>query len=108
MDNPPDWAIERACALLNAVSKGQYDDTWYPCDVTDTSTGVAQFARYIAAHEEPPVDPLLIEARKICALTRQTYDKGFLSGEYDDSSTEIPVALAALRRGIEIERERSK
>lgn len=49
-DNPPDWAIERAQVLINAACiPGEH-----------YSFGAERaLAQYVAAHEEPPVDPLL-------------------------------------------------
>lgn len=58
-------------------------------------------------HEEPPVDPLLIEARKLveCSVhwSPQT-DRDLQSGK-NDNTPEVKVALAALKRGMELARE---
>lgn len=100
-ENPPDWAIERAQTLINAA-----------CIPGEHYTFGAEraFAKFIAEHEEPPVDPLLIEARKIvvqlnaeagCEMFADKVENGLR-----DDHIEIRTALAALRRGIEIERER--
>jgi hypothetical protein len=94
-DDIPQWAKDRACEIAKAsgVTPGGARDA-------DFAWGRA-FARYIAEHEEPPVDPLLVEAREIAAKARPDYAEGYLSGGYDTSSTEIRTALLALRRGIE-------
>ena len=70
---------------------------------------IQNLARYIEQHETPPVVPLLIEAREICAkqyeaesqpaakyLARQAR-----SGEYDEHFA-TKVVLTALERGIEM------
>ena len=58
----PQWAKERAADLADAVMNTGPGIKWkhlehYAC-------GQA-FARYIAEHEEPPVDPLLEACRKV-------------------------------------------
>lgn len=94
---PPEWAIERAVKLLNS-GRTDGEKSWVNSEVTDTATGVLQFASYIAEHEEAPVDPLLIEARAVCDAVD---GGGYEDGTYDDGKL-IAVALASLRRGIEI------
>lgn len=74
----PEWAIERAkaeCVHIDGIFKS--------------------FARYIAQHEEGPVDEQRIEARQIC--------ESF--GIENPFGEEESIALAALRRGIEIGKE---
>lgn len=89
----PQWAIRRAEELR--VGSEFIHDT---------------FARYIAAHEEPPVDPLLIEAREIVARFYDTKEglrhraKLFRDGDYDNKP-ECVQALMALRRGMELSKE---
>ena len=57
-DMPADWAIERACELANAMGAA-----WNMKDAKDaygirrSGDTVSAFARYIEAHEQPPVDP---------------------------------------------------
>ena len=72
-----------------------------------------KFAAYIAEKEEPPVDPLLEEAREICARlyereSSKTLAKGYREGKYDheleSAASALCIALAALKRGIEIGR----
>jgi hypothetical protein len=41
---------------------------------------------------------VLAMARRICADVRPDYAAGFLSGEFDTSSTEIRTAIAAIER----------
>lgn len=81
---PPVWAIEKARSLLEKEMSG----------------GIAghanrAFARYIAKHEQPPVDPLAQEAERLC-----------IEHYYSKIDTPENLALAALRRGIEIAEER--
>ena len=94
---PPDWAIERVQEIT-----GYY---WPTSTVAGHAISTA-FARYIAKHEEPPVDPLLIEAREVWAREREESGNSrvaalYRAGRYD-SDPAIKTALAALKRGIEI------
>lgn len=100
---PPEWAFARANEL--AVKYGMEDEKGRVFDGPYTRPLQVAFARYIAEHEEPPFDPLLIEAREIAATHRSAWADEFRSGKYDETSTEIPVALTALRRGIELARK---
>lgn len=81
-DDIPHWAKERAWELTNSCGP------------------ITALARYIAKHEEPPVDPDLIKAREICARvcleqgrlrSAQNYREGF----YD--ATEVQFVLTALK-----------
>lgn len=49
-----DWAVDRVAAILNAESD---EHEWDRDDVQHVPAAHA-FARYIEAHEQPPVDPL--------------------------------------------------
>ena len=62
--------------------------------------------RGMIAPEPEPVDPLLDEAREICAKSseaRKWYGeaRGFRDGEYDDYYS-MDIALTALRRNLEL------
>jgi hypothetical protein len=86
-DNPPEWALKRADELMRG-------DLHYR----------AAFARYIAANEQPPVDPLTQEAREVAAQQpglNAGQQQALRDGDWDAASTVI-IALAALRRGIKI------
>lgn len=103
-ENVPEWAMKRVQELT-----GEY---WQPPIARQHPVSVA-FARYIAAHEEAPVDPLLIEAREIVASWHERFPNlGYKPSSYRDGrrddSPEITQALAALRRGIELAREHSQ
>ncbi len=87
-DEIPQWAKERANLL---GSRGVLVSSFPMRDA---------FARYISEHEQPPVDPLLIEARAI--LSSESWRGIDLSGGRYDQSAEMTQVLAALRRGIEI------
>lgn len=64
----PQWAKERATKMCNAeVRSDGYSGTRRVDDYWRRFPSFRAFARYIAAHEEPPVDPLLIEAREMFA-----------------------------------------
>jgi hypothetical protein len=65
-----------------------------------------EFLDRYPARFEPPVDPDLIEARKIAHSTHAhvTDDWSFLDGTCDDGDF-VQSALAAIKRGRELERE---
>ena len=62
-DDIPQWALERAAELAN---KEAGDACFTAAYMAGLYLGEA-FARYIAQHEEPPVDPVLKDAREIAA-----------------------------------------
>ena len=104
-DEIPQWVKTRIMALCNEVKPGWLDEA---DDLNPTFPSVAAFARYIAEHEEPPVDPDLIEARKLVAGKYQSirdhdYAGWVNSGQKDDSS-EVRLILSAIKRGRELER----
>ena len=87
-DEIPQWARDRACELANK-------EPWRPA--------IAAFARYIAQHEQPPVDPDLETAREICARVAEEVSPsergvhaGYRGGDYDDDP-EVQFALSALK-----------
>ncbi len=95
---PPDWAIERAASMTrNESGTEDYDEAGYSVStIKDSPSGfptTLAFARYIAAHEDEPEDPLLDEVQN-------------LADELRINLSAMPWAekalLAALRRGIEI------
>ena len=93
-DLPPDWALEkaknlRASEILIADKRNGFELMYHA------------FARYIAEHEEAPVDPLLIEAREIAQSLNLHMPMAFASGDYDKCG-EMLAAMKALRRGIEL------
>jgi hypothetical protein len=103
-DEIPQWAKVRAEALVTE----RVDEEHY---YSDSCGACAALAAYIAAHEEEPVDPLLIEARQLaarCARERgdPQNEEWCLGGGADDAPV-VQVALAALRRGMELAREKS-
>lgn len=98
----PQWARTRAKALAEAEAS---------CDLGNgqnllaLSCYQAALARLIAAHEEPPVDPLLIEARKLCAHHILTVPGIQYTGGHRDNETVMLFALDALRRGMELSKQ---
>jgi hypothetical protein len=106
-DEIPQWAALRAFNLSNLAGAG-----WTTIrDMLEGYTGRA-FARYIAEHEEPPVDPVLTEAREIasatCTKSGNTHEAELcLSGGWDAEPL-VSTAYTALRRGMELAREQSK
>ena len=85
----PTWAAQRACDLAQQEGNLNY---------------LAAFARYIAEHEQEPVDPLHKEAIEL--VIAEEVDRTGNQIEAIRSGmagqTKVALALAALRRGIEI------
>lgn len=101
-DETPQWALERAAELARELSD---TGTYSTACVNATCIGRA-FARYIAKHEEKPIDPLLKEAREIAGKyyaeesCPSAADK-CRSGEWDNMAP-VKWRLEGLRRGIEL------
>jgi len=102
MSEIPEWALDEALRRCGVAPDQKPLSDWR--DAT-YATAVRLFALHIAAHEEPPVDPLLVEAREIVADWNRPSAPGFadetLAGEHDKAGT-VVCALAALKRGIEL------
>lgn len=105
MTDIPKWAAERAVELVDQEAPHRFTVAagWVGCPSNPTITA---FARYIAEHEQPPVDPLLVEARKIIA---KHFERDGLSSAARDARAgksdhvaAVKAAYEALRRGIEI------
>ena len=91
MDEIPQWAFARAQQL------GSEWGLPGGCNLTG-------LARYISEREQPPVDPLLIEARSLVASRNGgcvSYLRAVMDGQDDDSDA-VKNCVIALRRGIEI------
>lgn len=106
MSKPPVWAVERANEL--AINAGMPVERARVFDGPYTAPLQTAFARYIAEHEEPPVDPLLIEARQVAVETLALHAnhspitaREIREGNWDKQPI-VQAPLAALRRGIEI------
>lgn len=92
----PEWAIARACDLLNQEEvKGTLLPARWAASADGSRRPVLAFARYIAEHEDEPVDPLLIEAREIARTVMAERELKRNNGvEY---SVALQAALAALK-----------
>lgn len=96
------WAIKIALDAINDFPTGAgVGSKWTMEEIMDTSNGALRYqaavqvlARYIAQHEEAPVDPDRIAARQICE------DHGIAN----PFGAEESLALAAIKRGRELER----
>lgn len=100
MSAPPDWAYDR----VNQLRADFTGDSYNPTLAADYADLKGAFARYVAEHEEPPVEPLLIEARKLCDDAypmRSAVGGSFINGG-GDGTISMRLALEALKRGIEI------
>ncbi len=102
-DMPADWAIERACELVNAAGGGTLS-----VKIAKGAIGLGHnlalnaLARYIEAHEQPPVDPDLETAREICAMVADQWDSGDgAEGRYRegcfDNDADIQFVVAKLK-----------
>lgn len=93
MSEIPQWAKDKA------VSLGRHEAETGGFDFYASCAACIALARYIAEHEEPPVDPLLVEAREIAA------NEVIHGADFHWRHTEaVAIALVALKRGIELSR----
>lgn len=100
-DMPADWAIERAIELVNVDGSTYTHESLTQKHIVGWSLGKA-FARYIEAHEQPPVDPDLVTAREICAMVADQWDSGDgAEGRYRagcfDNDADIQFVVAKLK-----------
>lgn len=102
----PQWAKERAIQLFNEHLEDSGYQKWR-ATAHDGHPSVTAFARYITEHEEPPADPLLIEAREMAAEHCPALAYAYRSGFYDEDGYVLGV-LAGLKRGIEIAKEQGQ
>lgn len=101
---PAKWAVERALEQIGPTNitydEVMADPTFY--------VSIIAFADYIEYHEEEPADPLIEEARQITASIYDEMHRPLTAAGVRDSTNPIEdfiacrVALAALKRGIEI------
>ena len=98
---PPEWALDRAEAILFPDRRTIF--------LMRGGSVLQNLALYVAAHEEPPVDPLLIEAREIVANAdvSRTLNQTMAIREGRGGERQVEIALAALKRGIELAEEQS-
>ena len=98
---PADWAIERALAEYGStaapLASVKEDPILHHIALT--------LARYIEKHEQPPVDPWLLQARELaagvaCDLGEIEFCDTYRAGGYDDSPAPQAIA-AALRAAYE-------
>ena len=107
----PDWAIEEAlkpvntsCSEICALSVARV--RYYKYIAITLRQSILAHAQMIFKYQKEPVDPLLEEAREICAkdaerLRYPSSAEGYRAGDHDDSPI-VQVILTALRRGVEI------
>ena len=93
----PEWAVKRACDLTNRDGSTYSPETIERQGVLCTSIGLA-FARYIAEHEEEPIDPMVMEAR--AALESMSWGVG---GDNEGFIDRFVEALA--KRGVSLTKE---
>lgn len=93
-DDIPEWALAMASDLAFA-------ENGPPVHYTRE---LVAFARYIASHEQPPVDPILLRAREIVANIYAErgspyYPKEVVAGNFDDDPS-VEVVIRALKEGM--------
>ena len=101
MTDIPTWAAQRACDLANAENAmGIYKPE---IDVPG-SCGITALARYIAEHEQEPVDMLRKEAIELVLADEVTRTDNQIAAIRSGiaGQAKVELALAGLRRGIEI------
>lgn len=91
MTDIPQWAVERALELL---SVDDADGPW-TTERHGTLPAVTAFARYIAAHEEAPVDHLYEALKAVVEL-----------GRYDTREQTDLLRRALALRGLKIVEEK--
>lgn len=93
-DETPQWARDEA------MSRTGHTEMLCPA--------LHELAAMIARHEEPPVDPLLVEAREIAASKpgrgSSSVSRCIRNG-LDDWHPDVRLALVALKRGVELARQ---
>ncbi len=90
MSEIPQWADDRALELakIDGVGRGvSKTDGLYYCDMRSA------FARYIAAHEEAPEDPLVAEAEQVLEVWFSTGGGQFACRN---------LVLNGIKRGMEL------
>ena len=115
---PADWAIELALEPVNAVRRNVGYEPYTAHTVKQWPTTCLEYittmssAAMIEKYEphRKPVDPLLVEARKIVAYYYREIS-GFFDlaaecerGDCDDNG-HVSTVITALRRGMELARE---
>jgi len=106
-ETPADWV------LLEAAKRSAMSGDADHLQRYHSYTGHGSFRALcdmIAKYEQEPVDPLLLEARKLVSENSRQAGHGpwadeCLAGEHDTSRS-VVVVLAALRRGMELAKER--
>ncbi|MXO67759.1 hypothetical protein GRI72_02790 [Altererythrobacter marinus] len=103
------WAAERVCQIVNEDGSTYKPECFLEEGALLSYSIGKAFARYIMEHEEPPVDPLLLEAREICArafeqddsFSAKQFAQSVRNGDVDDVGA-MKATRDALRRGFEL------
>lgn len=74
-DEIPKWAKERAAALANGSRSAERPSRENLPSDCDAFPDMHAFARYIAAHEQPPVDPDVLFVRELMVTWMRTPDE---------------------------------
>lgn len=106
MTDIPLWAIDKAA---QAAGFNDRSSLAHLTRAHAVDRSIRAHARLIAKHEQPPVDPDLIEARRLAALRHyipgeQLLGNNYISGLMDNEG-EVQLALVGIKRGRELEKE---
>ena len=100
----PEWALQRVCDLTNVDGSSYCVGSFAVRQCQSYSIGKA-FAAYIAAHEEPPVDPVDALVREEMAKAYDEAGYGLLAGRTRDGELDtggiFTAAKALYLMGIE-------
>lgn len=106
MTNIPTWAWKEVDVRVGYTHQPDTTQEW--AKYTDNLRRLA--AGLIAEHEQPPVDPLLLEAREIaaqhCATINFPNMARILRDGKLDGNERVQIALMALHRGLELAKSR--
>lgn len=104
-NNPPEWAVRRACEIVKPNPEAALAKFAQTKTEPERFAGsdLERVARYVAEHEEPPVDPDLLIAREACARYHGRYaasdalPRSYRLGCFDTDDDAMQCALLALQ-----------
>ena len=101
----PQWAIDEA---KKRVSDEFFRIKGHHVSMNLDNIPVKLLAHHIAKYETPPIDPDLIEARKVASTRKSDFvtPEEYLSGKRDNY-VDVVSALAGIKRGRELQAEQS-
>lgn len=101
-DEIPQWAKERVADLIGYNTWKEFEEYHTRSFGADDALRLGRaYAKLIAQHEQPQVDPDLVKAREICARVASDFSSldvvdAYREGKFDDEA-EVKIALSALK-----------